>query len=499
MGINRWEEPKEINNRINRLMKGPRWDIDEAYYKSTVLDYFDSKCKESRTEFEEAKKVIPEGNQHRQIFSVPFPITFKGSMGAMIEDVDGNEYHNFNHGENGIVIGGCNVKVKEAVEEALEIYGTGHCLANTGEQELAKEIQLHMPHMELIRFFGSRTEATMAAVRLARAASGKKKIIKLSGGYHGWYDDVLLGNKIPGSKMMLDTFGLNRQALKFTKEVRANSLLDIRKALTGKFSGGGIAAIIIEPIGADDGRIPVDYYFCKKIRKICDEMGVLLIFDEAVTGFRLGTGGVSGYLGVTPDLTILGNVVAGGLSGGAVGGKREIMAHFGTEQPRGKHRAYVGSSLDGNPVSAKAGMAAIKEIVETDACEKAAHLGDMLADGINRIVHEKGVPIAVYNQGSIVHLEISGSLNFDVSSTFYFVSMQKLTSKKEEIMNRKAALDRINAAFMAEGILLCGGRKLYVTADMTEDYIKEALVKIERVINNLKPSNGTIPKESKGE
>ncbi len=480
MGINRWEEPSDIMKKIKEISSKSQWDIEDSYYRGNVCEYFSSKCQNSKLEYDRGKDILPDGYSKVGYMNQPFPLVFNGPMGGLVSDIDGNMYINFHRGHGETVLGSRNKKVLKAMKEAMQTYGVGVNLPINEERILAEEIQKNMPYMDKIKFFSGKTEAFMAAIRLARAYTGRKKIIKAGGANHGWYDDLAVGNKIMGSGVFLDTFGINRQAVKYTKEVRLHNINEIKKAISKN-----VAAVIIEPIGVDNGRVPLDYYFSKELRELCDDKGVVLIFDESETAFRLGNGGVQEYLNIYPDLTVLGDVVGGGMSSAALGGNKEIMEHFSHELPKKKHRAHVEGNQYGNAITARMGQAAIREIVEKEVCQTVADLGDRLADKLNQLIHNMDLPFVVYNQGSIVHLEIMGALNFDVTSKTKIGTLKELNKIKEEFAKRKEKLERLNAAFLCEGLLLTDGTKMFITNQLDEELIDEAVVRFERVFKRL--------------
>ena len=240
---------------------------------------------------------------------------------------------------------------------------------------IAKEINKHMPNVEMFRMLGSGTESVMAALRIARIATGHKRIIKIGGAYHGWSDQMVYGLKIPGSRALLESHGIPSGAYKRTDEVRPNDLYMLEKMLKRNRMKGGTAAVIVEPVAPESGTRPVAHDYNKGVRELCDRYGALMIFDEVVTGFRVALSGAQGYFDIVPDLTIFGKIVAGGYpAAGGVGGKREYAELMAAGLATGKHRAYVGGTLAANPLSCLAGYTAIQEIEKTNACEVAGKM-----------------------------------------------------------------------------------------------------------------------------
>ena len=228
---------------------------------------------------------------------------------------------------------------------------------------------------------GSGTESVMAAIRGARAFTKKRKVIKVGGAYHGWSDSMVFGLHIPGTGRM-EAIGIPNAATANTQEFYPNDLAALRKRLMANRRAGGTAAVIVEPLGPESGTRPVPFDFNSKVRELCDEFGALLIFDEVVTGFRIGMGGAQGYFGVKPDLTIFGKCVAGGYPmAGGVGGRADIIKCFASGVEGTGERAYVGGTLSANPLSCLAGYHALVEMERTNVsrhCRKGrrqAHQG----------------------------------------------------------------------------------------------------------------------------
>jgi len=235
---------------------------------------------------EEAKQYIPGGVQHNLAFNYPFPLAIKKAKGAYLYDIDGNKYIDLLQAGGPTILGSNNDAVRKKVIELLEECGPSTGLFHEYELKLAKEINKHMPAVEKFRMLGSGTEAVMASLRIARLATGKKRIIKIGGAYHGWSDQMVYSTKAPNTKRM-EAGGIPRQAVKYTCEAKPNDIKSLRRVLRFNRLLGGTAAVIIEPVGPESGTRPVDYDYNQQVRDLCDKYGALLIFDEVVTGFRL--------------------------------------------------------------------------------------------------------------------------------------------------------------------------------------------------------------------
>ena len=485
-GISRWEDPREINKRISKLVSQPIWEVSDEYYENEVLKYYDEKCVKSREIYEEAKNYIPGGVQHNLAFNKPFPVAFQKAEGAYLVDQDGNEYIDFLQAGGPTILGSNYKPVRDKVIELLQTCGPVTGLLHEAELLIAKEINKHMPNVEMFRMLGSGTESVMEAIRIARIATGHKRVIKVGGAYHGWSDQMVYGLKIPGSRFLLESHGIPGSAYGKTDEVRPNDLNMLENMLKLNKVKGGTAAVIVEPVGPESGTRPIARTYNKGVRELCDKYGALLIFDEVVTGFRVGLSGAQGYFDVVPDLTVFGKVVAGGYpAAGGVGGKKEYAQLMAAGLATGKHRAYVGGTLAANPLSALAGYVAISEIARTNACEIAGRAGDRLADGLQELLDKYGLPFACYNQGSIVHLECSGAMMFDFSSFNFVKSALGILKNKSMMYERKDSMERMGAAYMANGIVTLAGSRLYTSVADTDEVIDEALSRFENVFKHV--------------
>lgn len=485
-GISRWDDPKEINEKLRALTDQPIWEVSDNYYENEVLKYYDEKCVNSKAIYEEAKQYIPGGVQHNLAFNKPFPVAFAKAEGAYLYDEDGNKYIDFLQAGGPTILGSNYKPVRDAVLELLNTCGPVTGLLHKAELLIAKEINKHMPNVEMFRMLGSGTEAVMASLRIARIATGKKHVIKIGGAYHGWSDQMVYGLKIPGSRALLESHGIPSGAYGKTDEVRPNDLNMLEGMLKRNKLKGGTAAVLIEPVGPESGTRPVAKDYNKGVRALCDKYGALLIFDEVVTGFRVGLGGAQEYFDVVPDLTVFGKIVAGGYpAAGGVGGKREYAQLMAAGLATGKHRAYVGGTLAANPLSALAGYTAIKEIARTGACEIAGRAGDRLCDGLKELIDRYGLPFVAYNQGSIVHLECTAAMSYDFSSFSFIKSALGILKNKETMYTRKDSMERMGAAYMANGIVTLAGSRLYTSMADTDEVIDEALNRFENVFKHV--------------
>ena len=440
-----------------------------------VLDHFETKCTASRDISDRAKSRIPGGVQHNLAFNYPFPLAIARAEGAHLTDRDGNTYIDFLQAGGPTILGSNYAPVNEQVAAVIAESGPVTGLFHEYELKLAETIHRYLPHVEMYRSLGSGTEAVMAAVRAARAFTGKKIVMKVGGAYHGWSDSMVYGLRVPG------TFRMNAKGIPFgatshTREVFPHDLRALKRKLVENRLRGGTAAVIVEPLGPESGTRPTPRDYNARVRELSDEFGALLIFDEVVTGFRVGMGGAAGYFGVIPDLTVFGKAVAGGYPmAGGVGGRSDIMAVFGSgiDGKSGAH-VQVGGTLSANPLSCAAGYFAIEEMARTNAPVVAGRAGDRLARGLQRLIDRHGLPYVVYNQGSIVHLESSGVMLLDMHHPL------QLLKEKD---SRKQLIEQMGAAYAAHGIITLAGSRLYTSMADTDAVIDDALSRFDEVFS----------------
>ncbi len=472
--ISEYPDAGKIYGQIDALMRQPPVTLKRDAMKGW-LDRLDRQCPKSRAVVEEAKQFIPGGVQHNLSFNYPFPLVMDRAEGAHLYDLDGNQYIDFLQAGGPTVLGSNPPAVLEPVMELLRKCGPVTGLFHEFELKIAREINHHMPAVEMFRMLGSGTEAVMAAVRVARLATGKKRIIKIGGAYHGWSDQMVYSLKIPKSGRF-EAHGIPRSCVKYTHEAAPNDLDSLERMLFWNRLRGGTAAVLVEPVGPESGTRPVDKEYNAGVRRLCDKYRALLVFDEVVTGFRVGLGGAQGYFNVRPDLTVFGKVVAGGYpAAGGVGGRRDLILRMAAGLESGKKRAYVGGTLAANPLSAAAGYFAIQEIARTDACRTAGRAGDRLTKGLQKIIQDRGLPFVAYNQGSICHLET-------VAAMFIELNYLRILSVLKEIKARKHAMEEYGAAYAAEGLVTLAGSRLYTSAADTDEVIDDALARFGRVL-----------------
>lgn len=469
--ISTWPDNDAVMDRLNALLKQPVRGIRKDAMPA-VLEYFERKCQTSKALARQAAEVIPGGVQHNLAFNFPFPLAATRCEGAYMWDLDGNRYIDFLQAGGPTLLGSNYLPVRERVHALLDECGPVTGLFHEYEVKLAELIREYMPNIEMFRMLGSGTEAVMGAIRLARAYTGKKWVIKVGGAYHGWSDQMVYGMRVPGTGRR-EAIGIPRGSTSRTQEVFPNDLGALRRKLWMNKMRGGTAAIIVEPLGPESGTRPVLPQYNRELRNICDEFGALLIFDEVVTGFRVGMGGAQGYFGVRPDITVFGKCLTGGyLMAGGIGGSKEVMMLLAGGIGTSSRRAFVGGTLSANPMSCVAGYHALKEMADTNAAAVAGRAGDRLCRGLNEIIGRLDLPYVAYNFGSIVHLQTSAVL---------LMSMRNPIKLMREASARKHAMEEMGAAYLAHGVLTLAGSRIYTSMADTDDVIDDALERFESV------------------
>ena len=341
--------------------------------------------------FEESRKYIPGGvNSPLRAFK-PYPFFVKSGEGSHLSDVDGNQYIDYCLAYGPLILGHADPKVVEALKRQAPL-GTTYGAPTEGEIKLAEEVVDRIPSAEMVRFVNSGTEATMSAIRVARGFTGRDKIVKFDGTYHGAHDYCLVKSG-SGATALPDSAGIPVDTTKNTLTVPYNDEEALTKLIEEE--GENIACIILEVVMGNIGFVPPKKGYLEFLRKITDENGILLIFDEVITGFRLSRGGAQEYYDVTPDMTTLGKIVGGGLPMGAFCGKKEIMEVVAPLGP-----VYQAGTFSGNPMSVQAGIAMLDQLDENaynNLDEKGSYLRGSMAD----IIDDLGLDITPAGAGSM--------------------------------------------------------------------------------------------------
>tara|TARA_B100001057_G_scaffold142268_1_gene141977 strand:+ start:1894 stop:3165 length:1272 start_codon:yes stop_codon:yes gene_type:complete len=416
---------------------------------------------QSQELFERAKKLIPGGvnspvRAFRSVGGSPF-FTKKAS-GCRLTTADDQELIDYVCTWGPAIHGHDHPVIREAVADALA-QGTSFGTPGPAEVEMAELIVDIVPSVEKVRMCNSGTEATMSSIRLARGYTGRSKIIKFAGCYHGHVDSLLV--KAGSGALTLgnpDSAGIPESFAKETIVLPYNDLEAVQDAFSQ--SPDDIAAIIVEPYPANCGLILPEDGYLEGLRKACSDNGTVLIFDEVMTGFRLGIGGVQERTGITPDLTAMGKIIGGGLPVGAFGGKTEIMDFLAPLGP-----VYQAGTLSGNPLAMAAGIASLRMLKDNPPYERLNRLGKLLATGINDVANQKGIALQVPQTGSMFCLFFSQNpvLNFE----------QALSSEVD-------SFKRIFQSCLANGIYLPPSpyETCFISASHGEDEISKTIEQV---------------------
>lgn len=352
--------------------------------------------------YAEALKVFPSGITHDSRYMTLFPLYIERAEGSRKWDVDGNEYLDFVMGHGALLLGHSHPAVVEAVLRQMP-RATHPGASTTLEIEWGKLVQRLVPSAERVKFTSSGTEASLMAMRLARAFTGRDKIAKFTGHFHGWHDYAQVGQAPPFDAP--PAAGIPSAVVGTIVPLDPMNEPDIEKALA---SDPGIAGVILEPSGASWGTVPLRPGFLRWLRDLTSRHNLVLIFDEVITGFRYAPGGAQQYFGVTPDLTVMAKILAGGLPGGAVAGRADIMEHLAFKPGdahwnRYRKVAHPGT-FNANPLSAAAGIAALNLAASGNPQTLAAQLGAALRKELNDVLPRHGVQGCVYGELSMFHI-----------------------------------------------------------------------------------------------
>ena len=361
--------------------------------------------------FKKAKTLMPGGvNSPVRAFKNvgTDPIFFKSAKGPILTDEDDNNYIDFIGSWGPMILGHSNPIIVEAVKKQLEL-GTSYGAPTGIENELAELIKIQVPSMQKLRMVNSGTEATMSCIRLARGYSGKNKIIKFTGCYHGHVDSLLVKAGSGVSTFGLpDSPGVPDELAKLTYSCPYNDVDSVTKVVNE--IGDDLAAIIVEPIAGNMGFVPGQSHFLKALRDLCDQTDSVLIFDEVMSGFRVALGGAQEIYNIKPDLTALGKVIGGGLPVGAFGGKESIMNQLAPIGP-----VYQAGTLSGNPLAMSAGIALMTALIDMKPFQSLERSSKHLLSSIKEMCDAKGIPFSHASIGGMFGFFFSEELpnNFD--------------------------------------------------------------------------------------
>lgn len=448
------------------------------FTNSQIVAAFEQRTGTSKARHLEAREVFPSGIVHDSRYMKPHPLTIERAEGAWKWDADGNKYIDYFGGHGSLLLGHAHPSMVEAVTAQIGL-GTHPAACHDLELHWGQLVKRLIPSAERVRFTASGTEANSMAIRLARAFSGRNKLVRFKGHFHGWQDHVAFGSKyaatahVPG---IIDGI---------VENVIVADPADPRAVRETLETGDDIAAVILEPTGASSGQVPLGRDFVEMLRDVTEARGIVLIFDEVVTGFRVSPGGAQAAMGLLPDLTTLAKILSGGLPGGAVCGRRDIMEllDFEAAKNQGFEKIPHQGTFNANPLSAAAGTAMLGQVAEGKVTELANEQGRKLTAAWNRVFAEEGVAWAAYGPGSCVYLFTNPDaieldpVNFDAAA-------QPLPVMEQAGDHPAAGLFRL--ALLVHGVDVSAKPGAIVSAAHSDDDITETAEATRRALAMLK-------------
>src|SRR4051812_10931582 len=428
---------------------------------------------DSAAHYDQACRMFPNGVTHDGRYVTPFPLYVERSQGAYKWDADGNQLIDYWTGHGALLLGHAHPAVVAAVSDQMA-RGTHYGAESELALQWAALIQELFPSIERLRFTASGTEATMLALRLARAYSGRPVVVRLAGHYHGWHDLLARDSAADSSPP-----GVYDGLLEATIVLPAD-LARIEATLAAR---SDIAAVILEPTGASYGALPLPDGFLRQLRALTTARDVLLICDEVVTGFRVAPGGAQQLAGVRADLTALAKVLAGGLPGGAIGGRAEIMRHIAFEDAdwNREHKIRHNGTFNANPLSAAAGVTTLAQVATGAPGARAARLGRQLIDGLNVLLRERGLRSwAAYGEASIFHLVAQSSVDFAPGELAPNTPMAELKSGGDPEL-----LHLLRLGLNNHGVDLMRGRSGFLSAAHSEEDIVATVAAFAATLDDI--------------
>jgi len=446
---------------------------------ATIFDDYAAKFAGSRGLWERARRIIPSGINHDVRFINPFPLYMDHAQGCRKWDIEGHEFIDLCTGHGSLILGHGHPAILKALNEAVGKF-THPSAPTPYEVRWAELVIALVPCAEMVRFQLSGTEATMLAMRLARAHTGRDIVVKIRGHFHGWHDYAMVEYwppyEIPASA------GVPKAVAAAIRAVPLNDLAAMEAALAPR----DVAAVILEPDGPLAGTVPVRPGYLQGLRDLTKKYGTLLIFDEVITGFRFAPGGAQEYYGVTPDLSTFAKAVCGGVPGGAVAGRAEIMSDmaFRPDDPdynRKKRVRHMGT-FSANPLTAAVGVAALEILKDGRMQDQSAKMADRLKDGFNNALREADAAGCLYGSRSTVRLIVGDDLPkiYDPIEFSMTVDDQRLLQNVKQPL-----LKALQCAQLLEGIDILSCTHGWTSGVMSEADIDEAVARWERALHRV--------------
>jgi glutamate-1-semialdehyde 2,1-aminomutase len=422
----------------------------------------------SESLFNRAKKVLPYGVNSPVRFYEPFPVFADSGKGSKIVTADHKICIDYCMGYGAILLGHAYEAIIESVKSQLD-NGSLFCIPTEKEVKLAELISTIVPCAEMTRLVNTGSEATMNAIRLARAFTSRKKVIKFEGCYHGAYDYVLVNNRSSSEGTAAISKGIIEEASSQTLEVPYNNIEQFEDLIE---KNADIAGVIIEPVAANMGIVKPEKYYLNEIRKITHQKDIVLIFDEVVTGFRLALGGASEFFGIKPDIVTLGKAMGSGFPIAAIAGKKEIMQQL---SPGGK--VYQASTYAGNPTSVSASLVTIKKLIEqkNEIYPRIAQTCNHIVEGINGIIEQSKLSCSLNTIGSMYQL---------------FFSAEKVKDFKTAKKSNTVLFLKLHNELLRSGIFVPPSQfeTCFVSYSHNEDDIDKTLESYDEALHKVKDS-----------
>ena len=365
----------------------------------TILERYHKVFSKDSELSQKANQLFPDGVTHDGRFMSPFPIYITHADGAYKWGLEDKRFIDYWAGHGALLLGHNHPEIVEAVTTQMH-RGTHYGACHPLELEWGNLITRLVPSAERVRFVSSGTEATLMAIRLARTYTQKNKVLKFAGHFHGWHDSLIFGAYPPYDR---SEPGIPQEVRKATVLCPPNDIEAVEKYLK---TDKDIACVILEPTGASFGTVPTDGVFLQQLRDLTDQHGVLLIFDEVITGFRVAPGGAQTHYNVTPDLTTLAKIVAGGLPGGALVGRKEILKLISMEAEEDGMKMHHPGTFNANPLSASAGIAMLKIVKTGKPNAQANRIAQILRESLNNVFDKYGLDWAIYGEFSAIRFLI---------------------------------------------------------------------------------------------
>ena len=438
----------------------------------SVDDVYQELTPGSRRLYEQAVRVMPGGTTRTTVYFAPYPLYIERGKGAYVWDVDGTQRLDLINNYSALILGHGHPAVTAAIQEQLE-RGTSVAAANPVEIQLAEELCRRIPSLQMVRFTNSGTEATMFAMRLARAYTGKKKIARFEGGYHGTHDFAEVSTKPDLSKAgsgraplpVPDSVGTPQVALEGTVVLPYNDPESVERILREQATE--LAGVIVEPVMGSGGVIPAEPGFLKALRDVTRELGILLIFDEVIS-LRIAPGGAQEYYGVIPDLTTMAKIIGGGLPVGAFGGRADVMERL---DPRRPGSMPQGGTYNGHPLGMAAGLATLRQLTP-DVYARLNHEGDRVRQRLTEIFERHDIAAQVTGVGSLFNI--------------HFTSVPVRDHRSMRTSNPRL-LRELFLGLLNHGVLMAPRAMGAISTPMTQDDLDQFLNAVDAVVEEQAP------------